>query len=291
MTRLVLAPGLRVIPRGPDQVQVGIGRHARLRLPVTRGLLRALAAVDRGESLPTDPASRRALAELAPVLVDADQLAPRGVGRGDAAAAALADPAGFADRLARRGRRRVAVTGDLRTDAGALLQTAGFLPCALDERPDAVLALYAGEPDRAALDPLLARGVTHQLVRAVEGELVIGPLVVPGRSPCLRCLDAHHACDDPLHPALVDRHHRAVRHDGVAEPVDSALAALATAWAVRDLTAHLDGERPPSVAATVHVSPDLGALSVVAWAPHPGCGCAWFVEPDQAEGRSATMTT
>lgn len=282
--RLVLAPGLRVLDRGRHQLQIGVATQP-LRLPATEDLRRALGYLDRGEAPPDDPGVRRSLAALAPVVVDADALAPTGVAPGDAAAAAAADPAGFAERLAVRRTRSVVVLGDLGPDPRPLLQAAGLGSAAKPATADAVLLLSVGEPDRARLDALVRHGTPHVLVRAVEGVLTVGPLVVPGLTACLRCLDAHHATEDPLYPALVSVHHRAGRHDGVVEPVDSALATLAVAWAVRDLVSHLDGEPAATWSATVRFGPDLAELTQVQWLRHPDCGCIW-TEP---QASSATM--
>ncbi len=292
-SRLVLAPGLRVLSRGRDEVQIGLGSLRTLRLPDSPALRRVLSALDRGEAAPVDPASRRALALLAPVLVDADRLAPVGVSPTDAAAVALRTPGVFASRLRRRSQSTVVVRNALATsghaapgpDPALILRAAGFTVAEDHPAPAATLLLCNGEPDRTVFDPWVRDGTPHQLVRSVEGEFVIGPLVVPGRTACLRCLDAHHSVDDPMHPVLVGTHHRAARHDAVAEPIDSALAALATGWAVRDLIAHLDGEPAASWSATVRIGPDLGSLSVVSWLRDQACSCAWA---DTAAG-SATM--
>jgi bacteriocin biosynthesis cyclodehydratase domain-containing protein len=278
MARYALAPGLRVLPRSRDEIQIGLTPRRRLRLRRTPALDRVLGALDRGEAVPTDDASRQALQALAPVLVDADALGPADMGRGDAAALALRSAAHRSVLTRRRG-LPVAVLGALPGRAGAparLLASAGLPVTAAIADAAAVLVVSCGEPDRAAVDPLVLRRVPHQLLRAVEGELVVGPLVVPGHGACLRCLDAHHSIEDPLHPLLVSRHHRERRHDAVAEPLDSALVALALGWAVRDLVAHLDGEQAASRSATVRVTTDLADLSVVRWVPHPGCGCSWI---------------
>src|SRR5689334_7248456 len=101
MTRHLLLPGLRVLSRGRDEIQIGLGDR-RLRLRADAPLRRVLAALDRGETVPNDPAARRALARLAPVLIDGDLLRPAGVAPAAAAAAAARDPAGFPARLAAR---------------------------------------------------------------------------------------------------------------------------------------------------------------------------------------------
>ena len=283
MTRRVLVPGLRVLERSRDELQIGLGPEHRLRVRGTPAVRRALARVERGEA--PGPREQAALAALDRVLVDADALAPADIAPGDVAAAALADPAGFMDVLARRRTRSVAVLGTLPGDSAhadprPLLEAAGLRVSAETavRRPDAVLLVGAGEQDRAVTDVLAHDGVPHLLLRLLEGTVLIGPLVVPGRTACLRCLDAHHGDQDPQHPLLVALHQQAGRRDGVAEPADSALVALGVAWAVRDLVTHLDGGRAVTWSATVRVGPDLAALQVQSWLRHPACSCVWSAE-------------
>jgi len=112
--------------------------------------------------------------------------------------------------------------------------------------------------------------------------LVIGPFVVPGRTACLRCVDAHRTDADPSWPLLVRQYAAASirdRVDGAPEPVDPLLAALALAWAARDLATYVDGRRPSTWSATITVQPDLSELETRSWLRHPACGCSWDDAP------------
>jgi hypothetical protein len=102
--------------------------------------------------------------------------------------------------------------------------------------------------------------------------------VVPGRTACLRCIDAHHTDADPAWPLLVRQYAAACRRDradGTPEPVDPLLATLAVAWAARDLTAYADGGRPSTWSTTVTLDARPDRLETQAWLRHPGCGCSW----------------
>lgn len=281
MNRPVLAPGLRVIRRSRDELQIGLGRSVRLRVPDTEPVRRTLAVLRRGEVPPDDQQTRETLDLLAPVLVDGDGLLVTGVAPGDVAAAALHDPGGYPDRLAARSRATVAVCGDLVAAAGdprPLLDVAGLGIAGSAEGASVVLLLRTGEIDRADLDPLVRAGTPHLVVRLVEGTALVGPFVDPGRTACLGCIDAHLAVDDPEAPALAARHAVAAgeRHDGVAEAVDNALAAVAVAWAVRDLLTQVEGERPSTWSAVVSLSADLVTITRTEWLRHPACGCTWL---------------
>jgi bacteriocin biosynthesis cyclodehydratase domain-containing protein len=138
--------------------------------------------------------------------------------------------------------------------------------------------LGVGEPDRELVDGWTRGGTPHLLVRLTEGRALVGPFVVPGATACLRCVDAHCTDADPAWPLLVQQYAAASasdRPDGVPEPLDPLLAALALAWAARDLAAYVDGRRPSTWSATVTLHPDPGHLETRSWLRHPGCSCTW----------------
>jgi bacteriocin biosynthesis cyclodehydratase domain-containing protein len=115
-----------------------------------------------------------------------------------------------------------------------------------------------------------------------EGRAVAGPFVDPGRSACLRCVDAHHTDADPTWPLLVRQHAAATGRpragaDVLAppEPVDPLLATLALAWAVRDLASWVEGVPPSLLSSTLALDPALADVEVRTWTRHPGCGCSW----------------
>lgn len=138
--------------------------------------------------------------------------------------------------------------------------------------------LGVGEPDRELADPWVREQTPFVVVRLTEGRAVVGPFVVPGRTACLRCVDAHHTDADREWPLLVRQYAEASsrdRADGSPEPVDPALAALAVAWAARDLTSYVDGGRPSSWSSTLVFDHDLSTLETRSWLRHPECGCGW----------------
>ncbi len=132
-------------------------------------------------------------------------------------------------------------------------------------------------------DRLMRDGVPHLIARIQETTGVIGPLVVPGRSSCLRCHDLHRCDRDPAWPRLAAQLAtdpvRPAR--GASAPTASAcdvtLASAVAAHAVMQALAFLDGDtsrRPPSTAPSRCRFPTAG-MRRRSWTPHPGCGCAW----------------
>lgn len=133
-----------------------------------------------------------------------------------------------------------------------------------------VLADIVGPPERAAA--LVRRGSPHLLVRLRDGTGVVGPLVLPGRSACLACLELHRAELDPGWPAVAEQ---LADRPGTADPACvTATTGLATAQAL----AALDGATghrttPPVLDATLEIDVDTGSITRRSWTPHPRCRC------------------
>jgi bacteriocin biosynthesis cyclodehydratase domain-containing protein len=138
--------------------------------------------------------------------------------------------------------------------------------------------------DAAAPDPVLvaelhATRTAHLPVRLRDGVGVVGPLVLPGRSPCLGCLELHRTARDPGWPVvaaqLMDR-------DGEGEQATAlATAALGVAQALAVLDGggapgpvRGDGARPPTLGATLELDLAAGTLRRRRWGAHPECTCA-----------------
>lgn len=249
-------PGLRLLRRGPRTWQLGLdGSTAR--------------RTDDPHVVPQD------------LVVDRHALPRTRLDEADRAAVVQRGPDRAPDRLLGRAGARIRVDGSLGVDPTPLLQAAGLDRDEAD--PTAVLVLSDGEPDRDRLDRLVADRVPHLVVRLVDGVVTLGPFVVPGQTACLRCVDLHLAADDPLWPALVAQHAAAPHLAGQAgwpEPRDLPLVTLATAWAVRDLCTHAEGDRPPTWSATVRLEAGLAGLTDVQWLRHPACACFWLADFD-----------
>ncbi|HEX2072855.1 MAG TPA: ThiF family adenylyltransferase [Geodermatophilus sp.] len=126
----------------------------------------------------------------------------------------------------------------------------------------------------AASDPLAAElqrsGIPH-LVADVRGRTgVVGPLVVPGVTSCLRCADLHRRDADPHWPALA-----AQLTAGEPPPGGATVTCLLTAvTAALQALAYLDGAgSPATLGATVELHPPELAPRLRPWPPHPACRC------------------
>ena len=121
----------------------------------------------------------------------------------------------------------------------------------------------------------VSEGAAHLPVLWREGSTVVGPLVRPGSSTCLRCVELHRTDRDPQWRRVAAQ--VAGRPPGSrSRPEETALAALTAATAVVQALAQLDGAaRPASLSATLECSLPDGLVVRRPWDPHPACGCTW----------------
>lgn len=136
--------------------------------------------------------------------------------------------------------------------------------------------------DYLVADPRLVRdlhdvGVPHLPVRVRDGTGLVGPLVIPGKTSCLRCADLHRSERDAAWPAVaaqlchtigsadratvlataalalneIDRVIRAVRGDGADDPASS----------------------PATLNTTLEFDIASGAVEARRWSRHPDCSC------------------
>ncbi len=137
------------------------------------------------------------------------------------------------------------------------------------QRPDLVILAPVRPLDRVLVNELLDLGIPHLLVTAFEGHGCVGPLVLPGQSACLHCLDLAHRDLDPAWPIVTARL-------GGYPPgeiaCDAVLASLVAAAATSHALAHLEGRDAVVTNGTMDVSPDW-RWERRSWVMHPQCRC------------------
>jgi hypothetical protein len=129
--------------------------------------------------------------------------------------------------------------------------------------------------DPAPLDPSV-RSALHQdrvphLPAGVDGQhAVVGPLVLPGQTSCLRCADLHRTDRDPAWPALAvqlgARPRRRVNSD-------VALCLATVGVAVGQALAYLDRQQPATIEASLEWQLPDWRLRRRSWPVHHGCDC------------------
>jgi len=215
------------------------------------------------------------------------------------AALAHGDSDGGARTLARRQNACVRVSGlsPIGLSAASLLAAAGIgsvvtagpvtsaapasaPPAARPGRtPDLVILADSYRRDLPAA--LLRAGIPHLTASASEAIGVVGPLVVPGRSACLRCLDLARADRDPAWPLILAQ----LAGGWVGPPACDAILAMAVA---AQTAAQALSFVDRGAAATAAVN---GTLELFlpgwqwrrrTWLPHPYCLCR-RIHPDDPQ--------
>lgn len=266
-----LRPTARPVRRGPGEVQFGVAPgHGIVLAGLSEGesaLLLSLAG-DAGTSRDAALAHRfgvplRRVQQFVSALRAHDLLA-------DTAAPAGFTPAGDRPVLAVPGHG--CVVDRIRAE----LTEAGCHVTAQDDPPDppADLAVLCASD---ALTPDAGRawqaaGTAQLPVVLRAGGVVIGPLVQPGTSPCLRCLDLHRRDRDAAWPRILSQLGSGAAE--LARPVDApdtqaaAVAALVTVVTLESLTSP-----HPVRGISWQVSLPWPEVCTRRWERHPRCVC------------------
>ncbi|MDQ6874253.1 MAG: thiamine biosynthesis protein ThiF, partial [Actinomycetota bacterium] len=123
----------------------------------------------------------------------------------------------------------------------------------------------------ALLDRLVTAGVAHLAVAVRETAGVVGPLVRPGITSCLRCADLHRGDRDPVWPALAAQ--LATAPPGATDAQDTALGTMITGLAGLQALSFLDGEPVQADNGTLELALPDCLVRRRSWPPHPDCGC------------------
>lgn len=162
-------------------------------------------------------------------------------------------------------------------------------PLPRTRKPDLVLLADAVVPDPGLVARLFRDGVAQLVVWAGEGVGMVGPLVVPGRSPCLHCVDLHKTTSEPAWPAL------ATQLAGRPQLADLASAQASAAFAVSQALRVLDGPHRggeplpvdptdlPVWGAEIEIDTYTSETNRTAWPKHPFCTCSAAVRGSESK--------
>jgi bacteriocin biosynthesis cyclodehydratase domain-containing protein len=136
--------------------------------------------------------------------------------------------------------------------------------------------------DYLVADPRLVRdlhdvGVSHLPVRVRDGTGLIGPLVIPGRTSCLRCADLHRSDRDAAWPAIAAQLCHTIGSADRATVLATAALALSeidrVIRALRGDAADEPHSAPSTLDTTLEFDVATGAIEARRWSRHPDCAC------------------
>ncbi|MBF6364704.1 hypothetical protein IU433_29450 [Nocardia puris] len=193
------------------------------------------------------------------------------------AAGLLLHPRSDADRITTvrvhgRGPLSDAITAGLRRVAVRATRTNEDTPrlSATAPRADLVVLTDAVVADPRFVGALVVHRLPHLQVRVRDGKGLVGPLVLPGATSCLRCHDLTRADLDPAWPHLAAQLLGRVGHASPAATAATAALALGELEAIVACSAE---RTPATLDATLELDLDSQVLQRRHWAPHPDCGC------------------
>jgi hypothetical protein len=136
------------------------------------------------------------------------------------------------------------------------------------------LAVLTGRPDPVILAELMRHRVAHLIAAADEAIGTVGPLVLPGRSACLRCVDLSKSARDPAWPLVLAQAGAATGRPAAPEACDTVLAAATAALTAAQALAFIDQAHEPAARdATLEVVLPDWQWQRRGWPPHPACTC------------------
>ena len=138
--------------------------------------------------------------------------------------------------------------------------------------PDLLLVVSCGEPPRAVFDQARRHRVSHLPVVIDEDRVRIGPVVIPGLTPCLTCLDLHRTDWDHAWPALLPQLGRS--RSSLAPMLPVPLRYAAAAEVTVEVQAVAAGSRPRTAGQVLALGPAHDARDTWPVAFHHGCACA-----------------
>ena len=247
----------------------------RLSGDVAAAAMRAAAETGPG-GVPDEPASRRGLA----VAVHGDGrlavsvaclLAAAGVGWVHVVATGAVRPedTGTGYLPDDVGRRRGAAAKEALARVDPAVRTTSFRH---GRGPDLVILADSLVHEPARVAALNSARVPHLSVRMRDGVGIVGPLVVPGMTSCLRCADLHRCDLDEQWPQV------AVQLTGQVQLADLASTQATAALAVNET---LDAARwlkglavpPRTCDATLELDLSTASIRSRSWTAHPACAC------------------
>lgn len=198
----------------------------------------------------------------------------------EAAALVAHEPATAERSWTLRLRCTVAVTGHgAVTDRLVTLLGQAGVRTVLDGSPDSAadvtVLTHDHEPPADALEALLRAGRCH-LPAGMRGTAgLVGPFVVPGTTPCLRCVDLTRCQTDRAWGVLRDRLSAPAGGRTAGTPASGVVTGAVAALAASEVLARVEGRVPATVGATATVSLHRPLPTLRSWPVQPGCGCAW----------------
>ncbi|MFI9509503.1 hypothetical protein [Nocardia sp. NPDC052566] len=137
-------------------------------------------------------------------------------------------------------------------------------------KADLVVLTDALVPDPRLVNELLLHRIPHLPVRIRNNKGMVGPLVLPGETSCLRCTDLTRADYDAAWPHLAAQ---LLDRVGYASPAGIAATSALALTQLETIAACSTAREPTTLNTTVELHLDSHLIELRRWPRHPACGC------------------
>ncbi|MFZ2227468.1 MAG: hypothetical protein WA090_07280 [Candidatus Nanopelagicaceae bacterium] len=141
-----------------------------------------------------------------------------------------------------------------------------------DKQEKKIISIVVGKPPLDQLQTWMSEGIAHVLVGDPDGaSITIGPLVLPGKTPCTRCVTITNEDLNELWRDIAWK-----KQVSPASEVPVAVAHHIAGFLALELLAYLDEGRSKLIGVSARIDFHApGAIQERLFARHPACGCTW----------------
>ncbi|MFR9674283.1 ThiF family adenylyltransferase [Streptomyces sp. TR02-1] len=133
--------------------------------------------------------------------------------------------------------------------------------------------LQAWAPDPSAAEQLLRTGTPHLYTGVLESTGFVGPLVLPGASPCAECLLRSRADAEPSWALMAAQWRTPARRGNGVGACDAALATAVAGITACHVLSFLDGDGSPGAGSRTCLALPHLLTEHETFAPHRDCPC------------------
>lgn len=147
-----------------------------------------------------------------------------------------------------------------------------LFPISKNTDPQRFLTIIFGAPDPAKISALLSSNLPHLFISALDATTMrIGPIVIPGKSPCFRCLELSQLEQSSL---LIQINQ--ARSFAAAQQLNIAATAEVAGMVTQSVLNFLDTGFSELIGAQVLFDTSRPCNPQhIAYSFNPACGCAW----------------
>jgi hypothetical protein len=164
------------------------------------------------------------------------------------------------------------LNSDLNNRVLEITRNFALFPIAKNSTANKFLTIIFGAPDPAKINTLLSYNLPHLFISALDATTMrIGPLVIPGKSPCFRCIELDQFEQSPLLNQI-----NQARSFASAQQLNIAATAQFAGMIAQSILNYLDTGVSELIGTQILLDTAHPCNPQhIAYAINPACGCNW----------------